>query len=244
MSHKVIPQVGRYVVYTVEAGGIHTQQVSKDKCCTCGGTATHPCAHIHAVADYLRQGGRPAPEKGEPTAPLHCVQEESKDLPPSTAPLAPPPCCPDLRREITMRVPWSGGAAPRRGTIGAGGGAEWRAGLPDRPHPNKQGAVYEQTVEEREAFLRQDSPAPSRRWVYPLRLKGALHASSQPWYMYQSRCTRRCHRTRLIRHSQSAGCVVTHCLRECQPSVPCLRAGATREMGGLRAEQEQVRHPA
>jgi len=156
MSHKVIPQVGRYIVYTVEASGFHTQQVSKDKCCTCGGTATHPCAHIHAVADYLRQGGRPAPEKGEPTAPLHCVQEESKELPPSTAPLTPPPCCPICGGEITMRGPvlWRCSNSP---------GHYWRwrgeqSGVRDfltRPHPNKQGAVYEQTVEEREAFLRQ-----------------------------------------------------------------------------------------
>ena len=57
---RVAPQLGFYLVTTVDSWGIQTHQVGKDKCCTCGGSAKHPCRHIKAVTSYLKAGGERA----------------------------------------------------------------------------------------------------------------------------------------------------------------------------------------
>ena len=57
----VIPQVGFYLVTTLDQWGVQSHQVGKDKRCTCGGSAKHPCRHIKAVARYLKAGGERAP---------------------------------------------------------------------------------------------------------------------------------------------------------------------------------------
>ena len=61
-------RVGHYGVCAVDRLGVQAHQVTKEKHCTCGGTAKRVCSHIKAVASYLREGGHRAPAAPEPTS--------------------------------------------------------------------------------------------------------------------------------------------------------------------------------
>lgn len=117
----VTPKSGYYQV--------HDYRVTKDKRCTCGGTASHPCDHIQAVAVYLREGG---PRASEST---------------SVCPLCGAPVTPTT---YGWRCPTSPGHYWR--WRGEQGGVK---AFLTQPHPAKQGAFYEQTPAERDAFLAQ-----------------------------------------------------------------------------------------
>ena len=134
--------VGHYTVSVVDRLGVRIHHVGKDRRCTCGGTDRTQCAHIRAVVAYLKKGGSRAPEPaslalrddGSPAAPV--------------CPLCGLPVkslghefwrCP---RDSSHYWAWRGernGAAVRK--------------FLTQPHSVKQGAFYEQTIEEREAFL-------------------------------------------------------------------------------------------
>lgn len=58
---EVTPSTGCYLVAAAgRSERLRPHRVSKEKACSCGGTAAHPCRHIRAVAEYLRAGGRRA----------------------------------------------------------------------------------------------------------------------------------------------------------------------------------------
>jgi hypothetical protein len=144
----VIPQVGFYVVTTVDQWGIQTYQVGKDKRCTCGGSAKQPCRHVQAVARYLKAGGERAPEKrvngngnGNDSVPTPAVV-------PATCPICEAPVVPEGRGRwrcpnepahyFHWRAELNGGAVRKFLT---------------EPHPNKAGAYHTMSKEERDAFL-------------------------------------------------------------------------------------------
>jgi hypothetical protein len=138
----VIPNTGHYTVITQDPDGrVRLHLVGKDKRCSCGGSPERRCGHIEAVAAYLRAGGKRAPVGSE----VH----RSGPTP-------------------TLACPICGEAAEPRGSIwrcsaSAAHYWQWRGerngGAIHRfltqAHPAKQGAFYEQTAEEREAFLEQ-----------------------------------------------------------------------------------------
>jgi hypothetical protein len=148
MNLTVTPYVGFYQVTTLDRWGTQTHQVGKDKRCTCGGTARHPCRHIQAVSDYLKEGGKRAPEPGA----LHPVRERGPlSPPPSPVPATCPICEAPLHRELGSH--W-------RCVADASHYFLWRGeqGIRQfltRPHPNKMGSFYEMSQEERDAFLDQ-----------------------------------------------------------------------------------------
>lgn len=144
----VQPGNGVYLVTEMTRGHLRVFVVGKDKACTCGGSANERCRHVEAVASHLRRGGQRAPEKwSDPT-------------PPSTP--SPPVVCPICGAPVEYS-----GALWR---CSEDGSHYWqwrgeRSGVKDfltQPHPAKQGAFYEQTPEERMAFLAavQRPPAP------------------------------------------------------------------------------------
>ena len=58
---EVTPSTGCYLVAAAgHSERLRPHRVSKEKACSCGGTAARPCHHIRAVAEYLRRGGRRA----------------------------------------------------------------------------------------------------------------------------------------------------------------------------------------
>ena len=73
MNAHVTPKIGYYQVQTHPGQSV---QVGRDKQCTCGGTAQHPCPHIHAVADYL-----PAPMDVPPVVGVVPGSEEIVERP-------------------------------------------------------------------------------------------------------------------------------------------------------------------
>lgn len=134
----VVPQIGFYIVGTLDAHGLQTEQVDKHKHCTCGGAGAQPCVHIKAVATYLKLGGDRAP--------------------------APEPETPEPTVELPEICPICGGAVRPQGQRWRcvnSAGHYWQhrgeqSGVKaflTQPHPAKQGAFYEQSIEEREAFL-------------------------------------------------------------------------------------------
>ena len=123
--YTITPQPGYYRVSDHE----QSYSVTKDKQCTCGGTATKPCAHIQAVAAYLREGGTRAPE-----ATTTC------------------PVCGAL--VTSTPYGWRCPTSPGHYWRWRGERSGMKAFL-TQPHPNKQGAFYEQTDAERDAFLAQ-----------------------------------------------------------------------------------------
>ena len=152
----VTPKIGFYVVTTIDARGVHTHHVGKDKQCTCGGTAQRPCTHIQAVARYLREGGERASAVKEPSTKLVLHQPTDDTTPPSATPAA----------RSTFVCPICGATTVPTGygwRCRASSGHYWRwrgeqngvKAFLTQPHPNKQGAFYEQTPAEREAFLAQ-----------------------------------------------------------------------------------------
>ena len=140
----VKPQVGHYIVSTVDRVGIRIHHVTKDKHCTCGGSPTRQCSHIRAVAKYLNEGGRRAQE------PL------SSALRDKGGPLSGSPTCPICRSAVRMlgQDIWR---CPRDSAHYWAWRGERNGGAIHKfftqPHPAKQGVFYEQTTDEREAFL-------------------------------------------------------------------------------------------
>jgi len=133
----VTPKVGYYRVREQH----RTHCVMQGHRCTCGGTALQPCTHIQAVDAYLRQD--------TPT-----VKEPPRKLALADSP-AQPPVCPLCGAPVTptgygWRCPTSSGHYWR-----------WRGeqngvqAFLTQAHPAKQGAFYEQTPAERDAFLAQ-----------------------------------------------------------------------------------------
>ena len=145
----VTAHIGCYVVRTSDSWGVQTYQVDKQKRCTCGCTGQRPCRHIRAVAHYLRNGGERAPEE----RPSIQVREKGPlSGPPAVAIVACPICDAPIERQIRGR--WrclndSGHYFQWRGEQNGGAIREFFTG----PHPNKVGAFYQMTVEERDAFL-------------------------------------------------------------------------------------------
>ncbi len=153
----VTPMIGFYVVTTIDAHGMHTHHVSKDKRCSCGGNAQRPCAHIQAVAQHLRQGGEPAAAVKETQPKLVLQPPTDGNKPPSSAPAAARPSVCVVCGAPTE--PW--GQLWRCRVGGSAHYWRWRGeqngvkAFLTQPHPAKQGAFYEQTPAEREAFLAQ-----------------------------------------------------------------------------------------
>ncbi|RLC75130.1 MAG: hypothetical protein DRJ03_30760 [Chloroflexi bacterium] len=137
--YDVQPSNGVYLVTEMTRGRLRVFVVGKDKSCTCGGSANEQCRHIEAVAEHLRLGGQRAPEKW------------SEPSPPSTP-------------SIPRACPICGATTVRDGFLwrcleDSSHYWQWRgeqSGVKDfltRPHPAKQGAFYEQSDQERQAFL-------------------------------------------------------------------------------------------
>ena len=127
----VIPGIGCYLVSS-ERPPMTSEQVSKDKRCTCGGTRTSPCRHIEAVAAYLRKGGQRAGSASQEGICPICgatVQNRSNGM---------WRCSADVSHYWLWRGEQNGGAIRRFLT---------------QPHPNKEGAFYEMTIEQRKTFL-------------------------------------------------------------------------------------------
>lgn len=60
-KYAVVPQVGRYIVQRKNgSNNTVSRVVTKDKKCSCGGSAENPCSHIEAVKAYLMDGGERA----------------------------------------------------------------------------------------------------------------------------------------------------------------------------------------
>jgi hypothetical protein len=142
-------RTGCYVVTVIDQRlGLRTYSVDKAKRCSCGGTAKRPCRHIRAVADYLRQGGRRAPEKD----PMLRIRETRQGNPPSGGPA--PVTCPICGEPVETQ-----GIGFWRCPRDPSHYWQWRgerAGIDKfltKPHPAKQGAFYAMSLEEREAFL-------------------------------------------------------------------------------------------
>jgi hypothetical protein len=147
----VAARTGYYLVTVIDQRlGLRTYSVNKDKRCSCGGTAKRPCCHIKAVANYLRQGGRRAPEND----PMLRVRETRQGSPPSGGPA--PLTCPICGEPVETQ-----GIGFWRCPKDTSHYWHWRgehSGIRDfmtKPHPSKQGAFYAMSVEERERFLEQ-----------------------------------------------------------------------------------------
>ncbi len=145
---EVTPEVGHYVVRVVDAQGVRTHLVGKDKRCSCGGNAERQCMHIRAVAEYLRAGGQRAPEARKGS---FAVPDDGTAAAGSTQ----------------KACPICGGAVKR---LGPGFWRcvddpshywQWRAGensgairkFLTQPHPAKQGPFYRLSEDERDFFL-------------------------------------------------------------------------------------------
>jgi hypothetical protein len=148
----VVPKIGRYVVITVDhRWGMQIQYVGKNRRCSCGGNGRRPCRHIRAVADYLHQGGKRAPETSE-ERPAPRLRDKQEDGPPSGTPMTCPICgTPVETQDIGF---W-------RCPKDASHYWQWRGeqtGIKSfltRSHPAKSSAFHSMTPEEREAFLDQ-----------------------------------------------------------------------------------------
>jgi hypothetical protein len=149
---EVIPKVGYYLVRTVGAQGITTHLVGKDKHCTCGGHAGRHCSHIRAVAEYLKAGGERAPkadngDRVHDSKPVVRRRKTGVEIP-ETCPVCGAEvqrlglrawrCVDDSVHYYQWRGERNGGAIRKFLT---------------QPHRAKQGAFYEMTEEERDAFL-------------------------------------------------------------------------------------------
>jgi hypothetical protein len=153
----VTPKVGFYVVTIVDRTlGVQMRFVGKDKRCSCGGTAQRPCRHIRAVTDYLRQGGKRAPEAGEESATLR-LREKSDGGPPSGTPMT----CPLCGATVEKLAPdfWRCPKDPSHywQWRGERDGGAIKHFLTQRSHPAKKGPFYDMSLEERESFLEQAS---------------------------------------------------------------------------------------
>jgi hypothetical protein len=128
----ILPQADFYWVGTLTDSGLDALKVTQELQCACGGTAVKPCAHIRAVQCYRR---------------LHGDEESSPPEPLGECPICGSPVV----------------GTPDRWRCTASAGHYWQhrgeqggvKAFLTRPHPAKQGAFYEQSIEEREAFLEQ-----------------------------------------------------------------------------------------
>ena len=152
----VVPQKGFYVVGTPSDKGLQTEQVDKQKRCTCGAVGNQPCPHIRAVAAYLQLGGEAAPAPDE-------VEPEAK--------AGLPPICPICGNSVIAQADhWRCISSPGHYWRHRGEKSGVKAFL-TQPHPAKQGAFYEQSIEEREAFL--EFVSHKRHGYSPYHAKGA-----------------------------------------------------------------------
>ena len=146
----VTAHIGCYAVRTSDSWGVQTYQVDKQKRCTCGCTGQRPCRHIRAVSDYLRNGGQRASEK-HPPSPVH-------ETPRSSTPTVPPVTCPlcntPVERQILGRWRCPKNSSHYFKWRGDLNGGAIRKFLTNR-HPNKMGAFYKMSQEERNTFQAQ-----------------------------------------------------------------------------------------
>ena len=142
---KVNTLIGAYqVVETGPTFGLRVHFVDKEKRCTCG--QAH-CRHVKAVAEYLQGGGERAPK----------AKLAKADGSPSSTPVSAPATCPICGCVVQYEAP----SAVWRCVADRAHYWQWRgekrgvAAFLTGAHPAKVGAFYEQTVDEREAFLAQ-----------------------------------------------------------------------------------------
>jgi len=131
----VTPKVGYYRVQDQR----RTHCVMQDKRCTCGGTAAQPCIHIQAVDAYLQQA---TPAVKEPSPQLTRTESTKPVCPICGAPVTPTPYGWRCLASSGHYWRWRGEQSGVKAFL-------------TQPHPNKQGAFYEQTPAERDAFLAQ-----------------------------------------------------------------------------------------
>ncbi len=128
----ILPQDNDYWVGSLTDTGLDALKVTQELQCACGGTVAKPCEHIRAVQCFRRLNG-----------------EEESGVP---EPLDVCPICGNPAN--TTQGGW-------RCTKSAGHYWQWRGeqggvkAFLTQPHPAKRGAFYEQSLEEREAFLEQ-----------------------------------------------------------------------------------------
>ena len=151
LGYDVHPVVGAYTVTEIgQQGGSRAFVVGKDKSCTCGGNGNSQCRHVKAVTEHLRRGGERAAEKQAGATPVS---------PSPSSPMVCPVCGAVVQGDHTF---W-------RCSEDSSHYWQWRgerSGVKDfltKPHPAKRGPFYEQTHEERAAFL---AAAQRRHAVY------------------------------------------------------------------------------
>ena len=132
----ILPRTGYYWVGTLTDTGLDALKVTYKLRCACGGTKENPCEHIRAVKSYRRLEGTPVSEAKPAKVEL-------------------PDCCPVCAAPVIPRAGhWRCTASPGHYWLWRGEQGGVKAFL-TQPHPAKQGAFYEQSIEEREAFLEQ-----------------------------------------------------------------------------------------
>jgi len=145
----VLPKDGYFWVGVLTPKGLDAVKVTDELRCACGGRGDMPCSHVEAVKAYMRLEGIQPPV------------ETSTDL---------PDVCPICGNSVIAQADhW-------RCTESAGHYWQHRGeqsgvkAFLTRPHPAKQGAFYDQTIEERDAFLEQVSH--KRHGYSPYHVKG------------------------------------------------------------------------
>jgi hypothetical protein len=137
--YDISPGTGVYFVVRTDHKGHQTNLVGKDKRCSCGGSARRPCRHIEAVAAYLKRGGARAPQAE--------IKHDPTPQPRMTA-------CPICGAATELM---DGGVDAWRCTEDSSHYWQWRGErvrkFLTQPQPGKIGAYYDQTPEQREAFL-------------------------------------------------------------------------------------------
>ena len=151
----VTPKIGFYVVTVVDRScGVQMRFVGKDKQCSCGGNAQRPCRHVRAVTNYLRQGGKRAPETSEEGFTLRLCDKPDDGPPPGT-----PMCCPLCGATVEQHGPdfWRCPKDPSHywRWRGERDGGAIKNFLTQRSHPSKQSPFYTMAPEERDSFLEQ-----------------------------------------------------------------------------------------
>lgn len=142
----ILPKSSYYWVGVLTPGGLRAFKVTNDLHCACGGSNATPCVHIDAVRAYLRLEGREVMPSAPPDIPEAC-----------------PICAEPVRAEAGR---WRCIASPGHYWQWRGEQSGVKAFL-TQPHPAKSGAFYEQSIEEREAFL--DAVSHQRHHYSPYR---------------------------------------------------------------------------
>ena len=172
---QITPIPGAYMVTIARPNrSIEVFRVGKDKTCTCGhngdgnGGGPH-CAHVRAVADYLKAGGKRAPEAQSPTQMSTTTSE-------ATIPDHCPVCGAAVRKQVLHHNRYTGEVVqPWRCTQASSHYWQWRLEH-DRREPDKDAqarqrarlaevyratgaseakiaSLFDDTWEERQAFL-------------------------------------------------------------------------------------------